>query len=328
MARSLLLQGPHQLHHQLGNPGPPPLGWRRLEVLYCAICRTDAKMWDRGHRDLHLPRIPGHEIAARDPDTGRLYTVWPGLACGRCRYCVDGRNNLCEQMRIIGFHHDGGFADWIDVPTASMVPVDLELPPHLLCFAEPLACCLTALSTLAATKGESVLVFGGGVVGLLAALAACHLGCRPTVIESNGDKRSRISAFCREAGIALDAEGVTRSADIALTACDAPEAFSQAVSTLVKGGRLAFFSGLSQQGRIDNQTLNLLHYHAISLQGCYGPTYVAMTQTLPLLLKYQTFLPKLIEAMLLPIEAAGVMADILTGRPLKYLIDFTSKTAK
>ena len=328
MARSLLLQGIHQLHYQLGDPGPPPPGSRRLEVLYCAICRTDAKMWDRGHRDLHLPRIPGHEIAARDPDSGRLYTVWPGVACGHCRYCGDGRDNLCDEMRIIGFHHDGGFADWLDVPTASMVPVNLDIPPHLLCFTEPLACCLTALTAVAATQGESVLIFGGGVVGLLAALASCHLGCRPIVIEPSSDKRSRISSFCRAADIALSEEGATRSADIALTACDAPEAFSQALNALVKGGRLAFFSGLSQQGRIDNQTLNLLHYRAISLQGCYGPTYSAMVQALPLLLKYQTFLPKLIEDMLLPNEAAGVMADILTGRPLKYLIDFTSKKEK
>ncbi len=86
-----------------------------LEVACCAICRTDAKMWNQGHRDLALPRVPGHEIAGFD-NSGKLFTVWPGQACGQCRYCREGRENLCEDMRIIGFHSDGGFARFVSVP--------------------------------------------------------------------------------------------------------------------------------------------------------------------------------------------------------------------
>ena len=323
MARALLLQGRQQLDYRFVTVDPVPIGSTRLTVLYCAICRTDAKMWDRGHRDLRLPRIPGHEIAAREPNSGRLYTVWPGQACGQCRFCRDGRDNLCDDMQIIGFHRDGGFADWLTVPTASMIPVDQDIPPHLLCFTEPLACCLTALAALTATSGESVLIFGGGVVGLLAALACRHAGCQPLVIEPNADKRTRINAFCQEAGLPIAADSTGCIADLALTACDAPAAFSQAVAALRKAGRLAFFSGLAKGCHIDSETLNLVHYKALSLHGCYGPTRTAMVQALPLLEQYQHLLPNLIERLLQPEEAAEVMADILSARPLKYLINFT-----
>lgn len=79
-----------------------------LKVICCAICRTDAKMWRSGHRDLVLPRVLGHEIAGIDPASGQLYAVWPGQVCGTCDYCRTGRENLCEEMQIIGFHTDGG----------------------------------------------------------------------------------------------------------------------------------------------------------------------------------------------------------------------------
>jgi threonine dehydrogenase-like Zn-dependent dehydrogenase len=58
----------------------PKAGFKRLKVLYCAVCRTDAKMWHEGHRDLVFPRVPGHEFVAVD-ENRRRYTVWPGNAC-------------------------------------------------------------------------------------------------------------------------------------------------------------------------------------------------------------------------------------------------------
>jgi len=103
-------------------------------------------MWWQGHRDLILPRVPGHEIAGYDDRSGHLYTVWPGQSCGKCRYCTDGRENLCEKMRIIGFHSDGGFARYVSVPTSCLIPVNEEIAPRILTFAEPAACILDALS--------------------------------------------------------------------------------------------------------------------------------------------------------------------------------------
>ena len=61
-------------------PAEAPALFRRCKVLFCAICRTDAKMWHEGHRDLVLPRVPGHEFVVEAPDRQR-YAVWPGKSC-------------------------------------------------------------------------------------------------------------------------------------------------------------------------------------------------------------------------------------------------------
>ena len=89
---------------------PVPQGYSQFQVLCCAICRTDAKMWEQGHRDLVFPRVLGHEMVVSDKN-GNRYVVWPGKSCGLCRYCRNGRENLCEDMKITGFHHDGELDD-------------------------------------------------------------------------------------------------------------------------------------------------------------------------------------------------------------------------
>ncbi len=87
-----------------------------MEVMYCGICRTDVKLWEKGHRDLILPRIPGHEIVGREKDKQEIYVVWPGDCCEKCNFCRAGRENLCDNIKIIGFHRDGGFAQFVSVP--------------------------------------------------------------------------------------------------------------------------------------------------------------------------------------------------------------------
>ena len=106
-------------------------GMIRLKVRYCGVCRTDAKMWNEGHRDLVLPRVPGHELIA-DDDAGRSFAVWPGQTCGRCQYCTSGRENLCHAIQIMGFHFDGGFSNDLLAPVDSLIPVPQPLPPRLL----------------------------------------------------------------------------------------------------------------------------------------------------------------------------------------------------
>ncbi|MBU1697679.1 MAG: alcohol dehydrogenase catalytic domain-containing protein, partial [Proteobacteria bacterium] len=69
-------------------------GFIKTDVLCCAICRTDAKMWEQGHRDLVFPRVLGHEMVVQD-QTHQRYIVWPGKSCGACKFCQNGRENLC-----------------------------------------------------------------------------------------------------------------------------------------------------------------------------------------------------------------------------------------
>ncbi len=301
-------------------------GHTTLTVACCAICRTDAKMWNQGHRDLVLPRVLGHEIAGFDETTGELYTIWPGQSCGECRYCAGGRENLCEEMRIIGFHSDGGFSRYVSVPQDSLIPVREKIEPRFLTFAEPVACALNAILQCSPKSNEKIVIYGGGLVGMLAALICLEKGCRVTVIEKSQEKISRLTAFCDLNGIELCKDTIESDFDIALNCCDSHIAFCLCITKLRKGGRFAYFSGLEKNEEIETNLLNLIHYKELALFGAYGPRRSHMVEAVPFCIRQQQNLAMLVERTLCPEDVESVLPHILSGNALKYIVDFTGLT--
>ncbi len=292
-----------------------------LKVLYCAVCRTDAKMWRQGHRDLELPRVLGHEIVGLDERTGYYYTLWPGQSCGECLYCNMGRENLCEEMKIIGFHSDGGFASHVVVPKNCLVPVKHDMAMAFVTFAEPVACVINGLSGVSFVSQQKALVMGGGVVGMLAALLLANNNCTVTVIEKSQEKIARMAEFCRENSITLCKETVDGDFDLAINCCDSYIGFCQCVTKIRKGGRLSFFSGLEKNEEIDTNLLNLIHYKELEVCGAYGPRYEHMVQALSFCSKHARALDGLIEGIINLDEVEEVLPKILSGESLKFIVD-------
>src|SRR2546428_1603542 len=94
---------------------PPRPGARqvRLHVRACAVCRTDLHVVDGELPHPKLPLVPGHQVVGRTEDGRRLGVPWLGWTDGTCRYCLSGRENLCESARFTGYDLDGGYAGWI-----------------------------------------------------------------------------------------------------------------------------------------------------------------------------------------------------------------------
>ncbi|MDR3089552.1 MAG: nicotinate-nucleotide--dimethylbenzimidazole phosphoribosyltransferase [Desulfobulbaceae bacterium] len=325
--KALLLSGQKQLAYREVALPETPVGFRRMRVVCAGVCHSDYKMWKSGHRDLILPRILGHELALRDPTDGGLYTVWPGFACGLCRHCRAGRENLCERMRVMGFQIDGGFAEYVDAPEVSLLPAPADIDPVLLCFAEPLACAYAAAESLALIVGERMLVIGGGVLGLLLAMICLDCGCLPLILEKNGEKLARIADFCRHMGFVLCRETARDDFSTAVSACDDPNALALAIGKLGRGGRLCFFSGLGA-GALDARTLNLIHYRELAVRGCYGPCRRHMSKALTLIRRWHNDLALLIEKRIDPWQAEKAFSAIEGGLALKYIINFTKEKNK
>ncbi len=229
-----------------------PSGYRRLRMLRCGVCRTDAKMWSEGHRDLVFPRVPGHELVVAD-EAGRRFAVWPGAVCGRCSCCRGGREHLCDEMKILGFHHDGGFAREVVVPEAGLVPVPEIVPSTAACFAEPTGCVLHAIEKLRLRQGARIIIFGGGTVGLIAALVCRELGALPTVIERSEKKIGRIRAFLRHAEVACVKDTAEGAFDAALNACPDPAAFSRGCRKAWQGRSLLLLQRLAPKREAGNE---------------------------------------------------------------------------
>jgi len=100
-------------------PAPAP-GEILVEIAACGVCRTDLHVIDGELPHAKLPIVPGHEIVGRVAAMGkgvagfdigeRVGVPWLGYTCGRCAYCVSGRENLCEHPLFTGYTRDGGYA--------------------------------------------------------------------------------------------------------------------------------------------------------------------------------------------------------------------------
>jgi propanol-preferring alcohol dehydrogenase len=120
-------------------PVPEPgAGEVLVRVAACGVCRTDLHIADGELAEPKLPLVLGHQVVGRIEGRGvRVGIPWLGWACGECRYCRLGQENLCDYARFTGYHRDGGFAEYTVADERFCLPVpdgfeDLEAAP-LLC---------------------------------------------------------------------------------------------------------------------------------------------------------------------------------------------------
>src|SRR5215813_12044977 len=107
---------------ELPDPEPGP-GQVLLSVAACGVCRTDLHIVDGELSEPKLPLVPGHQIVGTVAGIGegagrfalgeRVGVPWLGWTDGTCRYCLSGRENLCDRARFSGYDLDGGYAEWL-----------------------------------------------------------------------------------------------------------------------------------------------------------------------------------------------------------------------
>ncbi|OPX20421.1 MAG: hypothetical protein BZ151_04045 [Desulfobacca sp. 4484_104] len=349
---AVLLIAPKKL--ELGRVPRPacPQGGLLIKMAACSLCATDAKMWHQGHRDLILPRILGHEMAGtivevgngvRGLQIGDRVQIAPGLPCGRCRYCLRGVPNLCQEMRIMGFHHNGGLAEFLAVPAAGVHQGAVNLIPAALSFrvatlAEPLACCINGQEQAVVGPGEHVAIFGAGPIGLLHAQLAYLRGASRVILVEIAPERIALArqGWADEVIDAGDQDPVAaigeltggQGVDVAMLACRAIEALEWALAGLAKRGRLCLFSGLRPDQASQALDLNRLHYLEASLVGAYGCTSRQNALALELLAQGRIPGDKLLTHRLPLAEVETGLHLVQNRQGLKITIDCCSAEEK
>ncbi|MEN6438112.1 MAG: alcohol dehydrogenase catalytic domain-containing protein [Syntrophobacter sp.] len=244
-----------------------------IQVEVTGLCRTDLKLIRVGHRDLTLPRIPGEEVVGVVRKTGRNVTsvregarvyVYPGVWCGRCPACRSKAENLCRDMRIMGFHRDGGFAEFVIAPEQSIIPVPRDLSAEHAVFAEPLSCCLNALELSRLQQGETIGIWGAGPAGTLLARAARAMGAEAFPIDPDQRRREIAGGSVCRGG---------EKFDVCIVAVGSKQAYQEALGSLNPRGRLVVFSGLQPSEDELPVSFNQLHYYEQTLVGAYGCSF-------------------------------------------------------
>ncbi|MEU6822995.1 zinc-dependent alcohol dehydrogenase family protein [Streptomyces atriruber] len=181
---------------ELPDPTPGPRDVV-VEVAACGLCGTDLHIL-QGEFAPTLPVVPGHEFAGEvvalgsDVTTlavGDRVAVDPSLHCHECRYCRDGRGNLCERWAAIGVTTAGGAAEYAVAPAANCV----RLPDHVrtqdAALIEPLSCAVRGYDVLRSRLGAHVLIYGSGTMGLMMLELAKRTGAASVdVVDLNADR--------------------------------------------------------------------------------------------------------------------------------------------
>jgi propanol-preferring alcohol dehydrogenase len=181
---------------ELEVPEPAP-GQVRLRVRACGVCRTDLHVVDGELERPKLPLVPGHQIVGLADDGRRLGVPWLGWTDGECRYCLSGRENLCDRARFTGYQIDGGYAEF----TVADERYCFVLPPAVPDVeAAPLLCAglIGYRSLRAAGDAERLGIYGFGAAAHLIAQVARHEGRRVFAFTRAGDAEGQ--AFARELG--------------------------------------------------------------------------------------------------------------------------------
>ncbi len=284
-----------------------------LRVTVTGLCRTDLKIIQVGHRDLLLPCVPGEEVVGEVVALGsqidatllhqRCY-VYPGEWCGICAACRSGAENLCRSMRIMGFHRDGGFADYVVAPLKSLIPLPEGLSDEQAVFAEPLSCCLNALELARVAPFETIAIWGGGPAGQLLARAASAYNALPTVIEPDPQRRKLAKGV---------AETPDQLFDVCVVAVGNNSAYQQALAHLAPRGRLVVFSGLAKETPQITTDFNQLHYLEQTLVGAYGCCYRHGRQAISMLQSCKLKVNDLISHRM-PLSQLGEALDLVASR--------------
>ena len=247
---------------------PTPIqGEVLLKVLRSGMCGTDASEYKSGPKIFatttrhpnsgHLgPMILGHEFIGEIvsvPDTGSQFVVGDivasgaGISCGKCKRCKEMRTNLCEKYVTLGLNRDGGMAEYVAVPSSTLVKVPSDLRLDAAAIAQPLAVGLHAARRSGVRDGDRVLLIGSGAIGTFVLAGLRHLfNTEVTVLDFGGSRLERASRLGADhiVEVGENAEAKIREIfgdagiDVVIEASGAPGQLQFATGLVKRGGTI------------------------------------------------------------------------------------------
>ena len=219
-----------------------------VRTVVSGICGTDVMEW---YRIKKAPRILGHEIAGEIVESksdknkvGQRVFVSHHVPCYKCKYCLDGNHTACDTLHS-GNYDPGGYSEYIRIPALNVQHGVYVLPDNVSyeegSFVEPLACVVRGHRVIGLKKGQTVLVLGCGVSGLMNIALAKLAGARVVATDIHPYRMAKAKAF--GADEVIDArQPLNLKADRVILCTGALKAVEQAFQCLDKKGVLLLFA--------------------------------------------------------------------------------------
>jgi threonine 3-dehydrogenase len=269
---------------------PPKVGINDvlIRVLRTGICGTDVHIykWDEwAQQTIPVPMAIGHEFVGRVAEVGSnvagfekgdIVSGEGHVVCGRCRNCMAGRRQLCNNTQGIGVNRPGAFAEYIVLPMTNVWRHSESVPLEVAAIFDPFG---NAVHTALAfpVLGEDVLITGAGPIGIMAAAVARHAGARYTVITDINP--NRLALACRMGvTMAVDARtaklkeiqkqlGMTEGFDVGLEMSGNASAFRDMIANMSHGAKIAMLGIPSGEMSIDWHDVI---FNMLTIRGIYG----------------------------------------------------------
>lgn len=264
-------------HTEFRNTKQPTPGQAEvlLDVRHVGLCGSDLNTFTGLNPLVELPRIPGHEIggviSAQGPDVspefaiGKRAIVIPYTTCGSCPSCRAERFNACQFNKTLGVQQDGGLRRQITLNTDRLILND-RLPPAHLALVEPLSVGFHAVSRGRVDATDTVLVMGGGMIGIGAILGAQSRGARVIVSEISQYKVDTLTALGavavinpHQTNLAVELSNLTEGAgpDVIIEAVGLPATFRSAIDLAPFSGRVVYVGYAKKEVSYDTTLFNL-----------------------------------------------------------------------
>lgn len=277
-----------------------------LKIRTCGICGSDARTYANGIKKRYkVPIIFGHEIVAEvckadrnaaGLSEGDRVAVAPTYGCGECQYCSSGRDNICSDVVVFGCTLDGGFAEYMMVPSkgveqGALVKLADAVSDQAGTMIEAFSCCYHGLKTIDVSAGDSVAVIGSGPIGLAHMLLAKKMGAVNVGMIGHRDNRlAQAESFGADMTVnSNDKHWKERlfeffgkdGVDKVITAASTTDAIDSGLEIVRKGGAVLLFGGLPK-GQMITVDPNRIHYSEILMAGSIDAPVARFRETIDL----------------------------------------------
>ena len=233
----------------------PKKGEALLKIKYCGICGSDVATYTGNQPFASYPRIPGHEFSAEiveieendlGLEKGMIVTANPYFNCGSCYSCERGKVNCCESNETMGVQRDGSFAEYITMPIERIYKGN-GLEAKQLVLIEPFSISYHAINRGDVQKGDKVLVFGAGAIGIFAMVSAKLRGAEVYIADVFEERLEKAKEMGADGTINVSKDNLEKRVkeitnsngmDVCIEAAGLPQTFLNCIDSVAFAGKI------------------------------------------------------------------------------------------
>lgn len=176
-----------------------------IKIMKIGVCGSDIHVYHGKHPFTKYPVTQGHEVSGEivgvgegvdNLHVGQKVTIEPQVVCGKCHPCRNGKYNLCEELKVMGFQTTGAASEFFAVEASKVTPIPDEMSFDEGAMIEPLAVAVHAIKRAGDVEGQKIVVIGAGPIGILVAQAAKAMGAEKTMVTDISNFRLQKAKEC------------------------------------------------------------------------------------------------------------------------------------